>query len=158
MIWMQNRSLWSYNVTCCWTDLCEVTMSPAVENTRSLGTEVLWMHSIVLANSLWKHSINVPRLIWSSVVMIESEKSWKHVSICELESYDYKNTVWLKQKKVKRPTHTMDLSLARCVCSLTKAYQVLAYGCITIRQYVVYILHLSMTSTFELNVVDWGYP
>ena len=31
-------------------------------------------------NSLWKHFINVPRLIWSSVVMIENEKPWKHVS------------------------------------------------------------------------------
>ena len=54
-------------------------------------------------NSLWKHFINVPRLIWSSVVMIESENSWKHVSICELESYNYKHTLWLKQEKVKRP-------------------------------------------------------
>ena len=35
-------------------------------------------------NSLWKHSINVPSLIWSSVVMIESEKSWKHVSIFDI--------------------------------------------------------------------------
>ena len=46
----------------------------------------------------------MPRLIWSSVVMIESEQSWKHVSMCELESYNYKFPVWLKQKeKVKRP-------------------------------------------------------
>ena len=29
-------------------------------------------------NSLSKNSINVLRLIWSSVVMFESEKSWKH--------------------------------------------------------------------------------
>ena len=40
----------------------------------------------------WKHLINVPRLILSSVVMIESEKSLKNVSICELGSYNYKFT------------------------------------------------------------------
>ena len=58
----------------------------------------MFFHYII---SLWKHYINVRRLIWSSVVMIESEKSWKHVSICVLESYNYKFTVWLKRGKVK---------------------------------------------------------
>ena len=41
----------------------------------------------------------------------------------------------------------MDLSLAAL---LTKAYTFLAYGCITMRQHVVYILNLSMTLTFDL--------
>ena len=42
----------------------------------------------------------------------------------------------------------MDLSLARCLCSLTQAYQILAYGCITMRQHVVNIFYLSMTLTY----------
>ena len=50
----------------------------------------------------------------------------------------------------------MDLSLARCLCSLTQAYQILTYGCITMRQHVVYILYLSMTLTFDLYVVGGG--
>ena len=51
---------------------------------------------------------------------------------------------------------TMNLSLARCPWSLTYAYQVLAYGCITMRQHVAYILDLSMTLTFDLYVGGGG--
>ena len=51
---------------------------------------------------------------------------------------------------------TMNLGLARCLWSLTYAYQVLAYGCITMSQHVVYILDLSMTLTFDLFMGGGG--
>ena len=51
----------------------------------------------------------------------------------------------------------MNLNLARCLCSLTQAHQIFAYGCITMR-HVVYILDLSMTSTFDLYVGGGGDP
>ena len=81
--------------------------------------------SILWVFSLHKHSINVPRLIWSSVVMIESEKSWKHVSICEFESYNYKFTVWLKQEKVKRPRKKVyGIYTCDCRCMNLKLFPV----------------------------------
>ena len=46
----------------------------------------------------------------------------------------------------------MNLSPAKCLCSLTYAYEILAYGCITMRQHIVYILDLSMTFSFDLYV------
>ena len=46
---------------------------------------------------------------------------------------------------VKIDIFTMDLSLGRCLFSLIKAYQLLAYVSITMRQHVVYINDLSMT-------------
>ena len=51
----------------------------------------------------------------------------------------------------------MNLNLARCLCSLTKAHQIFAYGCITMRQHVVYILDLSLTLTFDLYVDGGRY-
>ena len=48
------------------------------------------------------------------------------------------------------------MNLAKCLCSLTYAYQILAYGCITMRQHVVYILDLSITLTSELYVGGGG--
>ena len=50
-------------------------------------------------DSLWKHSIDVPRLILSSVVMIQSEKSWKHVSIWELEGNNCLKTKHSEREK-----------------------------------------------------------
>ena len=47
----------------------------------------------------------------------------------------------------------MNLSLVKCLCFLTQAYEILAYGCITMRQHVVYILDLSMTLTLTYM---WG--
>ena len=51
---------------------------------------------------------------------------------------------------------TMDLSLARCLRSLTYAYQIFAYGCITMRQHVVYILDLRITFDI-INIIKWLY-
>ena len=44
------------------------------------------------------------------------------------------------------------------LCFVRKAYQILTYGCIAMRQHIVYILNLCMTSTFDLYVGGLGYP
>ena len=41
---------------------------------------------------------------------------------------------------------------------MTYSYQILAYGFITMRQLVVYILDLSMTLTLDLYVGGGGHP
>ena len=50
----------------------------------------------------------------------------------------------------------MSVSLAKCLCSDTLTYQILTYGCITMRQHVMRILYLSMTLTFDLYVGGVG--
>ena len=81
---------------------------------------------------------------------------YHHGTMCHVHSWTlYDLDLWPQYQNY---IFTMDLSLARCLCSLTKAYQILAYGCITMRKHVEYILYLSMTLTFDLYVGGGEYP
>ena len=68
----------------------------------------------------------------------------------------YKQLVYIKQI-VTQTNSTWMLAWQNHLCSLTKTYKILIYGCITMRQHVVYVLELCLTwVTFDLYVGDGG--
>ena len=77
---------------------------------------------------------------------------YHHGTMCRVHSWNLYD-LWPQYQYY---IFTMDLSLARCLCSLTLEYQILAYECITMKQQNMYILDLSMNLTFDLYVGGGG--